>query len=86
MPELSRFFGVVIRMYNDDHPPPHFHAEYAEHKATVGIHRVHLLQGYLPPRTLGYVVEWALLHQAELLRDWDLVTHGRVPRTIAPLE
>ena len=63
MPEISRFYGIVIRMYFADHAPPHFHAEYAEHEARVAIETLGLLSGQLPPRALGLVAEWATIHQ-----------------------
>ncbi len=85
MPELSRFFGIVITMNHNDHPPRHLHARYAEHEATVSIRPVGILAGYLPPRAAGNVVEWALLHETELLRDWFLVQDGEKPNRIAPL-
>jgi hypothetical protein len=71
MPEISRFFGIVIKMYFDEHPPPHFHAEYGEFKAVVDINSLVVVGGYLPPRVLGLVIEWAAQHRSELLRLWD---------------
>ncbi|MDA2931116.1 DUF4160 domain-containing protein [Acidobacteria bacterium AH-259-O06] len=66
MPEISRFYGIVIKMFFDDHEPPHFHAQYAEHEAVVSIETMALIGGTLPPRALGLVAEWAALHQEEL--------------------
>lgn len=57
MPEISRFYGIVIRMYYNDHAPPHFHAVYGEHQAQIDIHTLSLFGGNLPPRALGMVVE-----------------------------
>ena len=57
MPEISRFFGIVIQMYYNDHAPPHFHARYGGHKALIAIETLAVLNGHLPPRTLGLVVE-----------------------------
>jgi hypothetical protein len=71
MPEISRFFGIVVKMYFDEHPPPHFHAEYGEHKAVVDINSLVVVGGYLPPRVLGLVVEWAAQHRNELLALWE---------------
>jgi hypothetical protein len=62
MPELSRFFGIVIRIHFEDHVPPHFHAAYGEFEAEIGIDGRSLLKGSLPPRVLGMALEWALLH------------------------
>lgn len=76
MPEVSRFFGIVIKMYFSDHEPPHFHAEYEEHQAVIDIHRLALIGGHLSPRVLGLVIEWASQHQADLLKLWErAVTH-----------
>lgn len=76
MPEVSRFFGIVIKMYFSDHEPPHFHAEYGEHQAVIDIHRLALIGGHLSPRVLGLVIEWASQHQADLLKLWErAVTH-----------
>ena len=86
MPEVSRFFGVVIRFHYDDHPPAHFHARYGGHKAAIGIHSLEVLDGWLPPRVLGLVKEWASLHKAELLEDWRLARRLAPPKPIAALE
>jgi hypothetical protein len=86
VPEISRFFGIVIKMFYNDHRVPHFHAEYGEHKATFAIESLGLLAGKLPTRQHLFVVEWALAHQTELLADWDLA-RGRQPLIpVAPLE
>ena len=67
MPEVSRFFGISIRMYYDDHNPPHFHAIYGNAEAEVGLDPVSLLRGRFPRRALGMVLEWAATHQRKLL-------------------
>lgn len=71
MPELCRFYGIVIRMYFDDHLPPHFHALYGEHEALVSIETLALIGGRLPPRAMGLVAEWATQHQEELKAAWS---------------
>jgi len=71
MPEVSRFFGIVIRMYYDEHNPPHFHAIYAGIEAQVGIDPIVVLEGKLPNRGMSMVLEWAALHQRELMRNWQ---------------
>lgn len=71
MPEISRFFGIVIKMYYNDHAPPHFHAEYGSHEVIVRIDPISVMRGFMPPRALAMVLEWALIHRAELLSDWD---------------
>ena len=85
MPEISRFLGIVITMYFNDHAPPHFHVRYEEFRAIVGIRAPELLEGQLPPRVLGLVIEWAELHQGELLANWTtLASEGTFTR-IEPL-
>ena len=66
MPEICRFYGIVIKMYFADHAPPNFHAEYAEHEARFAIDSLALISGKLPSRAMGLVIEWATLHQGEL--------------------
>jgi hypothetical protein len=85
MPELSRFFGIVIAMYYDDHPPPHFHATYGSERAEFSINPIGLMKGSLSPRALALVTEWAALHQSELLHAWDQRESGRKPPKIEPL-
>jgi hypothetical protein len=86
MPEVSRFFGIVIRMYFFDHDPPHFHATYSGSEAQLRISPVGLMDGALPPRALALVVEWARLHEAELLENWRRLGSDEPPARIAPLE
>jgi len=85
VPEISRFYGIVIRMYFEDHPPPHFHAFYGEHNAIVSIHSLAVISGRLPPRALGLVIEWALLHQDDLRSAWEKARNLESPGKIAPL-
>ena len=80
MPEISRFYGIVIRMYFGDHNPPHFHVEYSGAKAVVSINTLGVIEGSLPPRALGMVAEWASQHRSELLADWERA------RNLEPLE
>ncbi len=86
MPEISRFFGIIITMYYSDHQPPHFHARYGGQKAQVSIDPVSILRGDLQPRVFGLVAEWALAHRAELMEDWILSQNETPPNKIAPLE
>ena len=86
MPEVSRFFGISIRMYFDDHSPPHFHAIYGDAGAEVGIHPVTLLRGRFSRRALGMVMEWGASHQQELLDNWELMGNEQPPRKIEPLD
>ncbi len=66
MPELCRFFGIVIKMFYNDHQPPHFHAEYAGSEALLLIESLEIYRGELPRRALALVLEWAALHRDEL--------------------
>ena len=85
MPEISRFYGIVIKMYFGDHPPPHFHAEYAEDTAVVDIRTLSIISGSLPPRATGLVAEWALLHRDELLELWQRAERLEPLHRIDPL-
>ncbi|MEP7341171.1 MAG: DUF4160 domain-containing protein [Acidobacteriota bacterium] len=88
MPELSRFFGVIIRMYAElggQHHRPHFHAYYQDHVAVFSIDPVELIVGELPKRQQRLVEAWAELHQRELLMDWDRLQDGTQPWPIEPL-
>lgn len=86
MPEISRFFGIIVLMYYNDHPPPHFHVRYGEQKAIVDIESLAVLVGKLSPRVLGLVIEWASLHQKELIEDWERARRQESLEPIAPLE
>jgi len=86
MPELCRFFGMIITMFYEDHAPPHFHVRYGEHKAIIAIASLALLEGYLPPRALGLVAEWGALHRDELNDDWTLAEQRAPLKKIKPLE
>ena len=85
MPELSRFYGIIIGMYYDDHPPPHFHVRYGEHQAKIEIETLAVLQGVLPGRALGLVVEWASQHRNELLDRWSATENREELLRIQPL-
>ncbi|MEW6481847.1 MAG: DUF4160 domain-containing protein [bacterium] len=86
MPEISRFYGIIIAMYFDEHGPPHFHVRYAGSKAAVRIQDLTISEGSLPPRVLGLVVEWAAKHQKELMYNWELVQSDQQPSKIQPLD
>lgn len=86
MPEISRFFGIVIRMYFEEHNPPHVHAEYQGNKAVFDF-QGNLTKGDLGSRTAVRLVrEWIDLHVAELRQNWELAQAGRELRGIAPLD
>jgi hypothetical protein len=85
MPQIGNFYGIVIWMYRPDHPPAHFHAQYGEHWAQIGIAGLAVLNGSLPPRALRLVRDWAGLHADELQADWDLAQALRPLVPIDPL-
>jgi hypothetical protein len=85
MPEIARFFGIVVQMYVDDHHPPHFHARHAGLEVAISIDDLAVLRGQLSPRAHALVVEWAAMHQAELQADWALARAGLPLRRIEPL-
>jgi hypothetical protein len=86
VPEISRFFGIVIQMCFDDHPPPHLHAIYAGIEAQVRIGPFCLMGGSLQPRALAMVAEWATVHRTELLDKWSRARAGTGLVRIPPLE
>jgi hypothetical protein len=86
MPKISVFYGIVIQMFWREHPPPHFHALYAEHEALIDIRDLRVMRGYLPPRATALVLEWADEHRDELMEDWNLCSQLRTPRQIDPLK
>ncbi len=85
MPTISTFYGILIKMFFNDHLPAHFHAEYAEFKATIDIEKLEILEGELPRRALELVLDWAELHKEALLEDWNLCQTKRQPKKIEPL-
>ncbi|MBE9174308.1 DUF4160 domain-containing protein [Synechocystis salina LEGE 06155] len=86
MPEISRFFGMIITINYNDHNPPHFHVRYGNQKALISIEKLSLIQGKLTPKALALVVEWGALHQAELQSNWELARQQQPLRKIQPLE
>jgi hypothetical protein len=84
VPEISRFYGIVISMMANDHAPPHFHATYGEYGVSVTIHDG-VVTGRFPRRALRLVLEWSDLHTSELLGNWDRLRVGGVPLPIEPL-
>lgn len=85
MPEISRFLGITIKMYFQDHNPPHFHVVYEKYKASIDIVDLTVKSGNLPSRIYILVVEWALLHKKELLENWNKTKNLKAPKKIAPL-
>ena len=86
MPQVSRFFGIIIAMFYDEHNPPHFHAIYGDYNAEIEINGLSVLAGKLPSRALGLVIEWASQHQHELLENWNRIEKGQTIKKIAPLD
>ena len=86
MPQISRFFGIIIMMYADDHNPPHFHARYGEYEAEILLSNFSVKNGWLPPRVLGMVMEWATEHKDELMNDWERAKRFEPLLAIAPLD
>jgi hypothetical protein len=88
LPEISRFFGIIIRMYAEPGAPhhrPHFHVYYQNYVAIYSIDSIELMNGYLPPKQKRLVEAWAKSHQGELLENWERLQKGHLPYRIAPL-
>ena len=84
MPVLSRFYGIIIRMYfqQAEHNPPHIHALYDEDMAAIDIQTGEVLEGHLPPKALAMVREWAAIHKSDLLHMWQTQEF----KSLSPLE
>lgn len=85
MPELCRFLGIVIQMYFNDHMPPHFHAIYNDLEGVFDLTTLNMLEGNLPARIKGLVVEWASMHKEELASNWKSLTQSGEFKKIDPL-
>ena len=85
MPEISLFYGIRITMYYDDHNPPHFHVEYNGKKALIDIVEACVIKGSLPSRQLKLVLAWCVIHQDELMQNWELAKDGKPLNRINPL-
>lgn len=86
MPEISRFFGIVIAIYWMEHGVPHFHAKYGNHRASFSITDLVLIEGSLPSRVTALVLEWAFLHRSELLANWQRAMQKQPLEAIMPLD
>ncbi len=86
MPEISRFLGIVIAMYYNDHAPPHFHARYGGSEIRVDIDTGEIMSGSFPRRAQNLVLEWLDLRRSELLMDWELAQEHKLLNKIEPLE
>ncbi len=85
MPEISRFYGIIIRMFFNDHNPPHFHAEYGDYKCIVNLND-EVVTGFMPKRALKLIFEWLDLHKEELLVNWEKCLNNIQPDNIEPLK
>ena len=85
MPVISKFFGIDIMMYYDDHNPPHFHAKYGEYKVLVDINKARVIEGFFPSSQMKLVLAWAIIHKEELLEDWKLAQMMEELQKIEPL-
>lgn len=87
MPEVSRFYGIIIRMFFNDHLPPHFHANYSDYSAQINIISGEIMNGELPGRALRLVQDWTELHRNELLKNYiESQKEGGVISKIEPLK
>ena len=86
MPELSRFYGIIIRMFYGDHAPPHFHAVYQGEHIQVNINTLEVMEGDMRRRARMLVLECAALHGPELRQAWEAASQNQEPSKIAPLE
>ena len=86
MPEISRFYGIIIYIFYREHQPPHFHAVYGEYEGLIAIDTLAVLSGHLPPRALGLAIEWATIHQEELKKVWRQAMGHQELSKIEPLK
>lgn len=85
MPEIARFYGIIIQMFYNEHNPPHFHAEYGEYKVVIDL-QDGLVKGFMPKRALKLLFEWMELHKEELLENWMRCQNQEEPYKIEPLK
>jgi len=85
VPEVSRFLGIVVGMFYQEHGVPHFHARYGEHQISMEVESG-AIRGFFPPRALRHLSEWAEMHEEELLENWELARRGEPLKPIPPLE
>jgi hypothetical protein len=86
VPEISRFYGIVVKMFFRDHTPPHFHISYGDDTAQISISDCKVINGAVPDRVLRLIVEWVDLHRGELYDNWELCMKNKSPKSIKPLE
>src|SRR5258708_40005282 len=83
--KISRFFGIIIKMFFHDHAPPHFHAEYQNFKAVFSIKTGKMIEGKFPHKQSAFVTAWALLHEKELMANWKSLVVGKDANKVDPL-
>jgi hypothetical protein len=86
MPLLARFYGILVRVWWSDHPPPHIHVYYAEHQASISIETLEILTGQLPRRVKVLVLEWTMQHRDDLRAAWAAAQRREPPGQIGPLD
>ncbi len=79
MPEIARFYGIVIKMFFDVHNPPHIHAVYGEYVGTINIKTGKLIVGDLPNKAVKLINEWLELHSNELMQMWESQNLSKLP-------
>ncbi len=79
MPEVTRFYGIIIKVFFGDHPPPHFHAIYGEYNALISIESLEIIEGDLPNRAQKMVIDWAQMYQEDLLAMWETQEFRKLP-------
>ena len=84
MPEISRFYGIVIYMFYNEHNPPHFHVKYQDYEAVIDI-QDEIVHGTLPRRAIRLIYEWMDIHKDELLMNWKLMEKRKPLNNIEPL-
>jgi hypothetical protein len=86
MPEISRFLGIKIKMFYNEHNPPHFHAFYGDFKATFSIYTGQMIEGDFPSKQQIFIAAWTLMHLDELMNNWNSLMEGSEISKIKPLE
>ncbi|MBP5497050.1 MAG: DUF4160 domain-containing protein [Bacteroidales bacterium] len=85
MPEICRFYGIIILMFADDHNPPHFHVRYGDQRAVISIKKG-IVTGQMSRKELAKIYTWMDLHYNEILDNWNRLKNGQEPLSIKPLE
>ena len=85
MPEISRFYGIIIYMYYNEHNPPHFHFSFGEYKGVMYI-KTGIIEGKIPAKVIKKIIAWAEIHEKNLLKTWDLLQEGKRITRIKPLK